>query len=412
MKKLERLFDQKEIIDSPKDIKKYLGNETNKRSKEENKYEDIADKPVYPFIAISVLNEMHGDLVKKISEHAKGKDNYSLMIIGPGPEAMPFTEHVQTVADWIGNGNLSLIDYNESILNKVKEYLKEKGFEKAGLNIVDIPHSANLGLKNAGEKNIFVRHGDVRKKLNFLDSSVSCIEQTVAVHHATPYLQDLKGILKEFYRVLEDDGMVHFGTGNVDMKHTETKIIQLAKEAGEKYGKDILVVDKREERNGYAVESLVERGKDYIKLPVVKKRPKGNYLEAEVDFEGFFSVKGEKFPLIDPANPVDQNQHIEKVERYYNNIAAKAIKNISQEMVDSYYKSQGVEDHKIPFVWEVKHDLLGALVKEVNDAKKGVVEYYTDPKKIASLMEEVGFKDVKVDYNTNNTFCNIVGFKR
>jgi hypothetical protein len=68
---------------------------------------DIAANSIYPALARATLFELHAnllDLIRKGLSSLKGPKN--LVVVGPGSEALPYSENLESLASLLDDGNL------------------------------------------------------------------------------------------------------------------------------------------------------------------------------------------------------------------------------------------------------------------------------------------------------------------
>jgi hypothetical protein len=73
---------------------------------------DIAANTIYPALARATLFELHAnllDLLRKGLSSRKAPKN--LVVVGPGAEALPYSEHLESLTSLLDGGNLILLDY-------------------------------------------------------------------------------------------------------------------------------------------------------------------------------------------------------------------------------------------------------------------------------------------------------------
>jgi len=422
---------------------------------QEIKKEDIAANPIYRMIARTKLAGLHNNLMRSLYRYFSGRKDKknTLLVIGQGPEVLPFSRNLDLVEEMIGDGNIAMIDYNTDILSASIDALvnprfesdevvpeqKRKGITERGYEIVDnkdIDKNRgydNLDLRTLGNRKVIVRHGNILNSLGFEDNSISAVDATLCIHHATAYKKDLVGIINKIYRVLEPNGLFHFGTGNVNMRHQEEKIHRIATEAQKFYNEDVLLQDMRCFDTGVediAIVSLVyERGKSYTGVPVDNtpvlaphlwnEKAKNQVVNVRItkegmvevdsghrkkakEFKAYLASKGFKqiyanehltvLPIIDPGMEDDRKLHLESVKNYYEPIIALGKK---------YFAGKP----------DIAAKLYEAEQKEFGDAARGLFEYYTDPKIIMSVLKDAGFRSITYEQDNTGIWCNMTAVK-
>lgn len=369
-------------------------------------YQDIADNPIYPQLARAGLFDLHNGLMTTLDEFFTRKNgSKTLVVVGPGSEVVPFSEEVGRVASWLSDGGISLLDYNASISDAVPIYLKRKGF--GDYFTFETQHDT-IDLRCSPGK-IRTIHRNVRENLPYVDNSVSAIDMTVAVHHATQYVQDIVAIFKECYRVLEEGGILHIGEGNVDMKHSERKIRKIADDILNTGLEAVVFDDNRDAANGYKRRLLFKKGQHYNYMPVlhdqihapahVEITPQGTVIAQGVKQDCFID-NGYKqvtsinntvvLPLIDHAIEDDFQGQIVPVREYYKSIFELTKPRLSSDLFEKF---------------------VAAITKEQSDAERGLVEFYTKPDVVADCMRQAGFTVESMKHTQHGPFVNTVGKK-
>ena len=369
--------------------------------KDEQSAEDLAPKKIYPAIARAMMGELHANLLEVVSYHLRGGSGKNLLVLGPGSEVLPFSEHLDDVGDMINGGDLILQDYNETICRKMKEYLEGKKSDRL-----------TFGDAGPGQARVIIRHQDVRAGLAAQPDSLDAIDMTVSVHHATQYENDLIRILADARRVLKKNGLLHIGEGNVDMKYSERKLERLVKDVSEITGTNIELFDRRngiENRRqlllGYL--DLGERTTILVNeqgmvellgvgLSCSSDRSKPNEYEvaealAQRGYKQMIESDHSIFlPLIDHAIEDDFQGLIVPVRKYYAEVSAACLKNLAPEDHEAFRK---------------------AISKEQSDAERGLVEYYSPPSMVEKNLQLAGFRLLDVRYTEQGPFVNYVAVK-
>ncbi len=358
--------------------------------------DDIACKGVYPALARALMPDLHANTLELLKKGTSGKECVDLLVVGPGTEVLPFSERPATV-DRLASGNLILVDYNESICKKIPEYLKSIGF----LSNREIKELKGRYSGNSGEKNIYVGKQDVRAGFpDFADKSIDAIDMTVAVHHATQYERDVLRIFKDAYRILKDDGVLQIGEGNVDMKHSERKINRIVRDLLEGGAKGVKITDKRytdRDAREFYVGDRAAASEMYLNDAGLIRI---SGLESAVKTAEQFKSKGYKqmipvgnelvLPLIDASIEEDFQGLIVPVREYYAHITRDTLDRIDSSKRD---------------------DFLKAIGKEIMDAERGLVEYYSSPSIVINNLEKAGFAVDKPIYTKRGPFVNLLARK-
>jgi len=408
------------------------------------KKEDIAANPIYRLIARYTLNELHGNLMKNLYGHFMGRQGkHTLVVAGQGPEVVPFSRNLDLVEEMIGDGNIAMFDYNPDIIATSKDALlhprfdsdetvperKRKGIEERGYNLIDINPEKTVNLKEIGERKIIVRQGDLSDKFKFEDNSVSAFDSTLAIHHVTAYRQGLDHVIDEVYRILEPEGMFHWGAGNVDMRYQEEKIHRVASELAKFYATNVVLEDRRDPSTGsnnimarafysskpckrvplvdeqeYA--KRLSESDNPIKVEITKdggitvntgNREKADELKLYLHEKGFKQVHtlGKSnliLPIIDQGMREDRELHLESVRNYYTGII-----NLNKE---SFADKPDVAAK----VYDVANN-------EFGNSSRGLFEYYTEPKMLMNILQEKGFRNVTYESDARGIWCNITAIK-
>jgi hypothetical protein len=90
---------------------------------------DIAASAIYPTLARATLFELHANLLDLLRKGLSSREApKSIVVVGPGSEALPYSEHLEALVSLLDGGNLILLDYNKEICDKIPSYLESKGF--------------------------------------------------------------------------------------------------------------------------------------------------------------------------------------------------------------------------------------------------------------------------------------------
>jgi len=414
------------------------------------KKEDIAGQPIYRQIARHMFASLHDNLMEELYRYFLNRNpeqKNTLLVIGQGPEVEPFSRNLDVVEDMVGSGNIAMVDYNPDIIESSIDALvnprfdadevvpeqKTIGIEERGYEFVDVDSNKKINLKKLGNKKVSIRHGNILYPLKFEDDCVSAIDATLVIHHAAAYKQNLVKICSEMYRVLEHGGFLHFGTGNVNMRHQEEKIHRIASEAQKFYDSFVALEDKRcfDTDSEITVDTAIyEKGKNYKEVPLCNKPilamhlwgkdkldeivrvqvtkegiveiDSGNMKKA-YEFQKYLASKGFKqvhavderrivLPIIDPGMEEDRNLYLESVNNYYTQINALVSKEFSTKP-------------------DTEAKIFEAVNKEYGDAARGLFEYYTHPNMIMSILQDTGFRNVIYKPDNTGIWCSITAVK-
>ncbi|MCI0668608.1 MAG: hypothetical protein L0Y43_11210 [Methylococcaceae bacterium] len=78
---------------------------------------DIAANPIYPVAARAALFDLHANLLDLLERGLAPRESpRNIVVVGPGSEALPFSEHLETVSALLNGGNLILLDYSTGFI--------------------------------------------------------------------------------------------------------------------------------------------------------------------------------------------------------------------------------------------------------------------------------------------------------
>ncbi len=99
---------------------------------------DIAANSIFPILARASLFELHANLLELLKKHLSALEGAkNIVVVGPGAEALPFSEHLEIVATLVNGGNLILLDYNREICDKLPAHLEKTRFASvSGYSVV------------------------------------------------------------------------------------------------------------------------------------------------------------------------------------------------------------------------------------------------------------------------------------
>jgi len=367
----------------------------------ENPYHDIAATSIYPKLARATLYKLHSNLLEMLGKALDRSKQNNLLVVGPGAEVLPFSEELSWVYENLNGGNLILLDYNKEIIKKAQDYLYGKEFHSPLFKYVR--QDGRVIDPRQAKRTIFFEARDVRERLPYKDGSLSAVDMTLSIHHATTYRQDIKKIFDDVHRVLSTGGVLHLGEGNVDMKHSEVKIRKLCRYlmAG---GEDAVhITDRRAAVNGYLREFQLNKvflEKEWnvsCKDPLPESDQRYGCMLA-VDDKGMVEITGLKnptksaellqlngykqmfatgngiiLPLIDCSIQYDFEGMIKPVLEYYDSIQKVGLSNLEPDDI-------------------VRAEFLKKLEKERSDALRGIVEYYSPPSMVKECLKESNFE--------------------
>lgn len=373
------------------------GNQNGGDTADGNECKDIAEEGVYPALARALMPEMHSNALELLGEGlAKFEGPRTLVVVGPGREVLPYSGRRKELEGLLNGGNVVLMDYNESICNDIPAYLALRGFGE-GFSIKKANGEFN---PSEGNNTIFVQARNIMGGYSFPDESVSAIDMTVAVHHATQYESDILDFWKEAYRVLVPGGVLQIGEGNVDMKRNERKLKKIAQDLIDSGKEGVIVVDARYDHNGTrqhyfgngTAPAVVYIGNEgMVRVTNVDADKTAEHL-AKAGYKQMLNVDGSLvMPYIDHAMEEDFQGLIVPVRNYYSAI---------------------IKDTLGGGLPESKHDkFMEAITKEQSDAERGLVEFYSLPDMLIDNMKKAGFNLRDARYTSHGPFANILAEK-
>ena len=389
------------------------------KNNKKNEYDikpDIAATRVYSKMAKHTLAILHGNqlvLLEKGLNQLEGPK--SLFVVGPGRDVLPLSRNKDWLVKNLENGNLVLMDYNPDICDEAKINLENTNL-KENFSIERLASCENecpIINPNEGSNRILIQHGDIFYGVPLTPRSISAIDMTLSVHHATVYKCDLNRILSSAYDALVPGGFLHIGEGDVDMKYSEKKVNQIATDLSEIIDEVVLLYDLRyygathgklysftpngkkeaikETPSSRNVGTIVKICED-ASVEIKYNGPKN--LKKELVSKGYDKITGKeneiKMPLIDKDNKEDFEGLVVPVREYYKNLIEDCITRLPKEYTESF---------------------LEALTKECNDAEKGIVEYYSSPTMVINNLKKIGFEIVEVRYHKTAPLINILAKK-
>jgi len=366
-----------------------------KASSEESK-PDIACKSIYPALARAVMFDLHENEMEMLERSLSGMNSpRNVVVVGPGSEVLPFSENLETVVRMLNGGNMILMDYNAAICDKMPDYLREKGFGEA-FSIVRATDDVDV---SEARNTIFVVNRDIREGYNLPENSISAIDMTVAVHHATQYEVDIVNFGSEAHRVLQPGGILHIGEGDVDMKYSERKTLKIAEDLTNALDRGLMIQDER-------CQDAPSRGRYFnignenplcvfvsptgmVSIPYA---PAYDVLQ-RAGYKQIALLDGRNvvLPLIDHAMEEDFQGMIVPVREYYRRIAETGLPRLDKDKHEAFWK---------------------ALAKEQSDAERGLVEYYSPPAMVCNSLRKAGFSIEEARYTKHGPFVNILARAR
>lgn len=360
---------------------------------------DIATTSVYPVFARALMSEMHNNQLEMISRGLKNvKDDKTLVVVGPGAEVLPISEKKEWLVEALDGGNLMLMDYNDDICtNKIPAFLKCVGFDKE----FSIENIVGNNDPREGNNRILVQARDIRDGYAVPDESISGIDMTIAVHHATQYEEDILDFFNEAYRALQPGGFIHIGEGNVDMKYNERKLHKIADDLIDYGAEGARIIDARYSSN----------------KPMEIWKGNGNNVNVFITGKGMLGITkiDDAAGLADYLTGIGYKQMM--IRKDANELIMPYIDHAMEEdfqglivPVRGYYKQ--VVDDCIPNLEpKYREAFMDAISKERSDAERGLVEFYSPPQMLIDNLKKADFKVDDVRYTTHGPFVNILAIK-
>jgi hypothetical protein len=360
---------------------------------------DIAANTIYPALARATLFELHTNLLDLLGKGLSSrKAPKSLVVVGPGSETLPYSDHMESLSSFLDGGNLILLDYNKEICDKIPAYLESKGFASR----FRIERAKDEGIIDPENfhNSILVRQWNIRDGYPFPVASVDAIDMTVSMHHVTQYASDISGLFMHARNTLKTGGVLHLGEGDVDMKYSERKIKRFAQDVLASGVRGVMVSDSRYgdfsprqwqvgEADAEALINVTSNGMvsiNHADVETVSSHlAKSGYKQMHVTDNAVV------LPLIDHAMEEDFQDMIAPVRAYYD-----AITELCLQRLDPAHHEEFVE----------------ALSKERSDAERGIVEYYSLPSTLCDALINTGFIIDEKRHTANGPFVNILAINQ
>jgi len=320
------------------------------------------------------------------------------VVVGPGSEALPYSEHLEVLASLLDGGNLILLDYNKEICDKIPAYLESNGFASR----FRIERCKDEGIIDPGnfDNTILVRQWNIRGGYPLPVASVDAIDMTVSMHHATQYASDICDLFTYARNTLKTGGILHLGEGDVDMKYSERKIKMLVDDVLASGVPGVIVSDSRYADFSPRQWQVGEEDAEAL----IHVNSNGMVCIHHADVETVSSHLGKSgykqmhvtdnaivLPLIDHSMEEDFQDMIVPVRAYYD-----AITEVCLLRLDPAHHEEFVE----------------ALSKERSDAERGIVEYYSPPSTLCDALINTGFIIDEKRHTTNGPFVNILAINQ
>lgn len=360
---------------------------------------DIAANSIYPALARATLFELHAnllDLIRKGLSSLKGPKN--LVVVGPGSEALPYSENLESLASLLDGGNLILLDYNKEICDGIPAYLEGRGFASR----FKIERCTDEGIIDPSNfhNTILVRQWNIRDGYPFPVASVDAIDMTVSMHHVTQYASDINDLFMHTKNTLKAGAILHLGEGDVDMKYSERKIKRLAQDVLASGGRGVMVSDSRYtdfsprkwQIGEEDIEALINITSDgMVSIHHANNETVSSHLAKSGYKQMHITDNAIVLPLIDHSMEEDFQGMIAPVRAYYD-----AISGICLQRLDPAHHEEFVK----------------ALSKERSDAERGLVEYYSSPSTLCDALINTGFIIGEKRYTVNGPFVNILAINQ
>jgi SAM-dependent methyltransferase len=360
---------------------------------------DIAANTIYPALARATLFELHANLLELLMKWLSLREApKNLVVVGPGSEVLPYSEHLESLASLLAGGNLILLEYNKEICDKIPAYLENKGFASR----FRIERSKDEDIIDPGNfhNTILVKQWDIRNGYPLPVDSVDAIDMTVSMHHATQYVSDINDLFIHAKKILKTGAILHLGEGDVDMKYSERKIKRFAQDVLGSGVQGVRVSDSRnedfsprkwhvgEEDTGALIHinsnGMVSIHHSDIKT-VSSHLVKSGYKQLQI------TDNTAVLPLIDHSMEEDFQGMIVPIRAFYDAIAELCL-----QRLDSAHHKEFVK----------------ALSKERSDAERGIVEYYSLPSSLCDALNNTGFIIDEKRYTANGPFVNILAINQ
>lgn len=370
--------------------------------------EDIVQKhgDVYAETAPAVLGEQHPFLIESLENHNKIKKNKSILVIGPSKWVLPYSYDPERVGKIIGDGKLVLMDYTDEMVEGAMDFLEKIEFDKKSGLELNRSKLKQLNPILAKPNSISFVKGNLKDRLPFPDNSFDCIDATLVAHHVIPYMENLENVAKELYRVIVPGGLLHYGTGDVDMD-SESKLVRTLNDLQKYFKKEIIVIDQRDGSNGYITKAIPNNKRMKIVndstgydtsvfltdegnliIPAKNRNELLGYLKTKGYSDVQMSERSVIMPLIDQKK---DRGFINDVKGFYSAICNRTRnKGLLEETIQEHEKAVSFEE---------------------SNALKGIVEYYKSFGKIQDALKKAGFESISRKIHKEGPFYNITAHK-
>lgn len=356
---------------------------------------DIAANAIYPILARATLFELHANLLDLLGKGlASQKAPKTLVVVGLGSEALPFSEHLEALSSLLEGGNLIMLDYNKEICDKIPAFLESKGFASR----FTIERCKDEGIIDPENflNTILVRQWNIRDGYPLPVASVDAIDMTLSMHHVTQYASDICDLFAHTKNTLKTGAILHIGEGDVDMKYSERKIKRIAHDVIASGVRGVMVSDSRYGDFSPRQWPVGEEGsetqihvtsKGMVSIHPTDIGTVSSHLEKSGYKQMYITDNAVVLPLIDHALEEDFQDMIAPVRAYYDVISELCFRRL-----DPAHHEQMVE----------------ALSKERSDAERGLVEYYSLPSTLCDALINTGFIIDEIRHTANGPFVNIL----
>ncbi len=360
---------------------------------------DIAANTIYPALARVTLFELHANLLELLRIWLSLREApKNLVVVGPGSEVLPYSEHLELLVSLLDGGNLILLEYNKEICDKIPAYLENKGFASR----FSIERCKDEDIIDPGNfrNTILVKQWDIRNGYPLPVASVDAIDMTVSMHHATQYTSDINDLFMHAKKILKTGAILHLGEGDVDMKYSERKIKRFAHDVLSSGVKGVRISDSRYEDfsprkwlvgevDTEALIHITSTGMVSIHHTDIKKV--SSHLAKTGYKQLLITDNAVVLPLIDHSMEEDFQGMIVPIRAFYDAIAELCLRRLDPAHHEEFFK---------------------ALSKERSDAERGIVEYYSLPSSLCDALNNTGFIIDEKRYTANGPFVNILAINQ
>jgi hypothetical protein len=303
-------------------------------------------------IKCPLFSRLHDRLFKSVSSHLENIEGPSLAVLGPSASFSPYSKNPGWLSRKFSKGRLVLVDYNGDLLDAASRSIEPL------CRLSAIEH-------------------DLRDGLPLEKGSIDFIDATLTLHHVAPYRHQLDGMIRGIFESLKKSGALFWGEGFVDMRFSEQRIKEIAADLHRAEKRPVSILDKRDPNFQYIV-SYDGQG-----LCVSKAGALHEHEDALIDKEGNIdyakSIAKRKESLIDPSNEAHYRRHYKPVGDFYK-AHVPFLRGLSGLGASPEAVSRVIAEQK----------------KEMLNAQKGLVEYYSSKETMIDSLKKAGFTDIEV----------------